>query len=86
MNEQEKLALRKRFREMGPDECLFEMAVRLIEFSSPDRPPCNRIKRLMGNGRLGLVHWQYLWLAGVTVGIFGKDYLPLLVRFFATFM
>ncbi len=86
MNEQEKLALRERFRAMGPDECLFEIAVRLIEFSSPDRPPCARIKRLVGNGRLGTVQRQYLWLAGLTIGVFGKDYLPLLVKFFATLM
>ncbi len=86
MNEQEKTAYWERFREMGDDERLFEIAIKVMEFSSPDRPPCNRIARLTGNGRLGLMQWQFLWLGALTAMSFGEKCVPLIVKLIATIL
>ena len=63
MNEQDKFAYWERFRDMGQDERLFEIAVALHDLSAEvrdeNRPPCARLKRIRGRSCPPIGLWRH---------------------------
>jgi len=81
MNEQDELAMRELYANFSDRELLIRHAIMLHELRDGDRPPCNRLKRLTGNGKLGYLHYQFGWLGLLTIAVFGRDVIMPLLKF-----